>query len=185
MSNTDVLTTALDELDKVLTQQGLTVEIVICGAYAVYLHKAHKSVFTHDVDSLKPLESQKIFHLIEQVGSNLGLGSKWLNDQASTITIPDGTLERAKPLKKWQSINASLIDRGDLIKMKAAAFSIRREQTIKDWEDLEALLPSENEILAAIEFLKKSFSPPDGSSTKIKNEFKETLDDLEKLIKKN
>jgi len=183
MDNSDKLTQALNELDQLLTKESLSLEIVICGAYAIQLYGITRNIFTQDIDSIKPLESQKVLDIIQQVGSSLGLGPHWLNDQASTVTIPEGIFDRAKPIRKWKSIKASLVDRSDLIKMKAAAFSVRREQTPKDWEDLEALGPTGAEIQSAIIFLQKNFSPPQGSSRKINNEFQETLDDLKKLIK--
>jgi hypothetical protein len=95
-----------------------------------------RNLQTIDIDTLKPIESSKVLLAIESVRKKLGLGPRWLNDQASTVSIPEGTFKRSKPLSKWKTINAFLIDRIDLIKMKASAFSIRREQTIKDWEDL-------------------------------------------------
>jgi hypothetical protein len=184
MPEIDKLTSALDNLDLILSRESLSLEIVICGAYALHLHGISRNIFTQDVDSLKKLAPQKVHQLIEQVGTSFGLGPQWLNDYASTVTLPEGIFERTTPLHRWKAIHASLVDRSDLIKMKAAAFSIRREYTIKDWEDLEALKPTKDEINSAIEFLQKSFAPPSGSSKIIKDEFKETINDLKKLVEK-
>ena len=173
----------LDHLDKLLIKKSLQIEIVICGAYAIQLYGILRGFHTQDVDSLKHIDSIEVLKAIEEVGISFGLGPRWLNDQASTVSIPKGAIERAKPIQKWTTIKASLIDRIDLIKMKASAFSIRREETIKDWEDLRLLNPTKAEINAAIEFLMKTNSPPAGATRKIKDEFKETLDDLKKLIK--
>jgi hypothetical protein len=136
-----------------------------------------------DVDSITTLSSAEIQQLIEAIGQKLGLGPHWLNDQASTVSLPNGVLQRATPLNRWKSIKASLVCRGDLIKMKASAFSIRRDQTNKDWEDLVILKPTSEEIDAAIMFIKESNSPPANSSKKILSEFEETLDDLKKITR--
>ena len=63
------------------------------------------------------------------------------------------------------------------------AFSVRRDSTNKDWEDLLLLKPTPEELDAAIEFIKLTNSPPKNSSKKIKTEFKETLNDLRQLYK--
>lgn len=65
--------------------------------------------------------------------------------------------------------------------MKASAFSIRRDQTNKDWEDLILLQPTTEEIDDAINFLKESNSPPPNASRKMLAEFEETLHDLKKI----
>lgn len=181
--NDDILDLALDELDLQLAQESLKLRIVICGAYAIQLHGYSRNLHTLDVDSIAEIISPKILELIQAVGKKLGIGPLWLNDQASTVTLPPGIFERSQPIRRWKSIKASLISRADLICMKASAFSIRREVTNKDWEDLELLQPTQAEIESAIEFLQQTVSPPIGSSLKIKKEFQETLDDLKKLAK--
>lgn len=181
--NSNILDQALDELDLQLTQKALKLQIVICGAYAIQLHGFSRHLHTLDVDSIAELNSPLILELIQSVGKKLGIGPSWLNDQASTVTLPPGIFERSQPLQRWKSIQASLISRSDLICMKASAFSIRREVTNKDWEDLELLQPTQSEMNAAIEFLNQTVSPPPGSSPKIKKEFQETLNDLKKLVK--
>ncbi len=175
------LSLALDQLDQALLEKSLNLTIVICGAYAIHLHGIERGIYTQDVDSLTKLESPEIVKIIRLVGETLGIGPQWLNDQASTVPIPHGAIQRSKPLHHWKAISAFLLDRGDLIAMKASAFSIRREETLKDWEDLKLLKPSAKEIEEAIEFLKESNSPPDDSK-KFQDEFKETIDDLKKLI---
>ena len=180
--NNDILDQALDELDLQLTERSLNLQIVICGAYAIQLHGFARNLHTLDVDSITELNSPLVLDLIQSVGKKLGIGPSWLNDQASTVTLPPGIFERSQPLHKWKSLKASLISRSDLICMKASAFSIRREVTNKDWEDLELLKPTQSEIKSAIEFLIQTQSPPAGASPKIKSEFQETLDDLKKLV---
>lgn len=177
----DVLSVALDELDKELTMNRLSLEIVICGAYALQLSGYTRSEHTLDVDSILQLQSNEIRKIIESIGQRLNLGPTWLNDQASNVSLPFGILSRAQPIGGWKSIKASLVSRPDLIKMKASAFSIRRDQTNKDWEDLVLLKPTANEIQDAILFIREFNSPPPNASKRILEEFEETLHDLKKI----
>ncbi len=179
----DILGLALAQLDEELTKRSLNIEIVICGAYALQLLGYLRSEHTLDVDSLTTFSSSEIQQLIEIVGQRFGLGPRWLNDQASTVSLPPGVLSRATPIHHWRSIKASLVSRIDLIKMKASAFSIRRDQTNKDWEDLVLLNPTSEEIDNAIVFIKENNSPPQNSSRKILADFEETLYDLKKIAK--
>lgn len=117
-------------------------------------------------DSVMEIDSEEIKKVISVIGLKFGLGPSWLNDQASTVTIPEGALQRAVPIEQWNAIKASIICRLDLIKMKASAFSIRRDQTNKDWEDLLILEPTKLEIKEAIQFIRKINSPPSGASKK-------------------
>lgn len=67
--------------------------------------------------------------------------------------------------------------------MKVSAFSIRRDHTNKDWEDLLLLNPSKAEINDAIDFVKGINSPPTGATQKILKEFEETIRDLKSIAK--
>ena len=179
----DILATALTQLDQELTKRNLNIEIVICGAYALHLFGYSRSEHTLDVDSITKLHSNEVKHIIKTIGQKLSLGPYWLNDQASTVSLPKGILTRVKPVDHWKSIKASLVSRVDLIKMKASAFSIRRDHTNKDWEDLVLLQPTKEEIEDAIVFIKEENSPPKSASEQILAEFKETLHDLRKITK--
>jgi DNA primase large subunit len=177
----DILEVALARLDEELTQKNLTIEIVICGAYAIHLFGYLRAEHTLDIDSVTQLHSKEIKHIIEDIGQKLGIGANWLNDQASTVSLPSGILSRIERIERWKSIKASLVSRIDLIKMKASAFSIRRDYTNKDWEDLVLLKPTKQEIEDAIEFIKEVNSPITNTSTQILNEFEETINDLRKI----
>lgn len=179
----DILAVALNQLDEELTNKKLNIEIVICGAYAIHLFGFSRIEHTLDVDSITQLQSNEIRQIIETIGQKLGLGPCWLNDQASTVSLPKGILSRAKPFEQWKSIKASLVSRADLIKMKASAFSIRRDHTNKDWEDLVLLRPTIEEMEEAIAFIKEVNSPPKNATEQILNEFEETLYDLKKITK--
>ncbi len=177
----DILAVALTKLDEELTNKKLNIEIVICGAYALHLFGYSRSEHTLGIDSITQLHSGEIKQIIEEIGQKLGIGSRWFNDQASTVSLPKGILSRAQPIERWKSIKASLVSREDLIKMKASAFSTRRDHTNKDWEDLLLLRPTKEEIESAIEFIKESNAPAKMASAKIRKEFEETLDDLRKI----
>ncbi len=172
---------ALNELDQLLFEKQLSLNILICGAFAIQLHGFSRSNHTLDVDTLIPIDQAEVLEAIEQIGKKFGLGKRWLNDQVTTVSAPPKVLERATSLSNWKSINAYLVARIDLIKLKASAFSIRREHTIKDWEDLVLLKPTAPEIKAAIDFLKMTNSPPEGASKSDFNNFRNTIDDLKKL----
>jgi len=178
----DILSKALNQLDEELTNRELSLEIVICGAYALQLFGYSRSEHTLDVDSVTQLHSIEIRKIIESIGQKLNLGPLWLNDHASTVSLPNGILSRAKPIGSWKSIKASLVSRVDLIKMKASAFSIRRDHTNKDWEDLVLLKPTSEELQEAIAFLRDVNSPPKSAPKQILTEFEETICDLKKII---
>ena len=50
--------------------------------------------------------------------------------------------------------------RQDLISLKSAAFMIRGGEAPKDFTDLQALKPSRSEIDEAIQFVRKTNTPP-------------------------
>lgn len=179
----NTLEQALDELDSTLGEHQLTLDILICGAFAIQLLGYNRSLHTLDVDTVMEIKSTQILDLISKVGAKHGLSSNWLNDQAASVKAPEGLFQRAQKLDRWSALNAFVIDRVDLIKMKASAFSIRREETSKDWEDLKLLNPTKQEIEEAIDFLNASNSPPENASSDDINNFKETLHDLRSLVR--
>lgn len=179
----EILTRALDLLDFELQKKRLKIEIVICGAYAIHLLGYNRSEHTLDIDSLLELSSPEVIQIINDIGSRLSISSHWLNDQAASVPIPIGAISRASLIPKWTSIKAYITAREDLIKMKASAFSIRRDHTNKDWEDLLLLNPSQQEIDDAIAFVKEVNSPPPRVKQKLLKEFEETINDLKSLTK--
>ncbi len=142
-----------------------------------------RAEYTLDVDSIIEINSIDVQQIIEAVGEKLGLSPNWLNDQSSTVSLPNGVMTRVTPFTRWKSIRTSIVCRADLIKMKASAFSIRRDHTNKDWEDLVLLKPTNEEMSDAIRFLKISNCPPENASEKILADFEETIYDLKKFIK--
>ncbi len=181
------LYTALDTLDQLLGKHKLRVNLLICGAFALEMHGLTSDRGTFDVDSAIPL-SADIFDLIDEVAESVGLerssGERWLNDKASTVSLPPKLKKRALPISRWQNIDAKLIDRRDFISMKVSAFFIRRGETTKDLEDLQLLDPSNNEIDEALLFVSDFNSPPLGSPGKILEEYQESIDDIKRLFTK-
>jgi hypothetical protein len=93
----DILSTALAQLDNELTKRNLSIDIVICGAYAIHLLGYSRAEYTLDVDSVTELNSAEAKQLIEAVGKTLGLRPDWLNDQASTVSLPQGLHPEQRP----------------------------------------------------------------------------------------
>jgi hypothetical protein len=178
-----VLNIALDELDHYLSANNLSIEIVICGAFAIQLHGFTRNEITQDIDSIKEISNHEVLAEIAHIGAKLGLKRNWLNDMASTVSFPEGAIERAKPIQKWKSIQARLVSREDLILMKTSAYFIRRDYTEKDYEDLILLNPTLTEIELAIEFVRRVNGPPKNAPKKILTDFEESVNDVKKLVK--
>lgn len=176
---------ALIELNDLLKKHKLRVEIIICGAFAIEMQGLDLERRTLDVDSACELPPY-LDGLIHEVAIKLGLTRNgedlWLNDKASRVTLPENLRARAKPIKKWSNIDASVVDRRDLISMKVSAFFTRRDTTTKDLEDLKILSPTESELFEAIEFARKANYPPEGSSKKIRDEFNESENDVKRIF---
>lgn len=51
-----------------------------------------------DVDTVLKINNPQILNLIAKVGTNHGLSSNWLNDQAASVDAPKGLTQRAKKL---------------------------------------------------------------------------------------
>lgn len=174
---------ALDRLNQKLKDAGIRIEIVVCGAVAIELLGYSLERPTDDMDSMIEISRADVLELIAEVGLEYGLGERWLNDQASTVSFPRGTLERAKPTGNWSHIDARVVDRIDLIATKASAFATRRDFTPKDFDDLVLLKPTVDEMEHAIQFLQSTQPPPQGAPKRVIEEFQETIDDLRKIAR--
>ena len=136
----DPLKSGLNELNKWLARKDLTLSIVIIGAYALVLKKLPRSETTQDIDTVVRID-ENILHQIGVIAESLGLPYRWLNDQASNITLPKGLIERAEPNNQWSNIKLKVATRKDLIILKASAFVYRRDIDDKDYHDLLLLNP--------------------------------------------
>jgi len=178
----DLLFKALDILDREIGQEGLRLSLVICGAFAIHLQGFDRIEQTQDIDSINPI-SDELHAIITRVGLQLGLSERWLNDQASDISLPSDALKRTLRIKKWNNIDAEVLGRIDLIALKSAAFYSRGSYTLKDWEDLELLKPTSAEIEFAISYMREHSAPDRSVPLKFHKEFEEVLNELRKLAK--
>jgi len=153
------LLAALKDLDIWAGQYQVQLEIIIIGAFALYLHGLELRA-TNDIDTLTELKDERLLRAIEEIAQKHGLNENWLNDQASGLSVPDGFLLRLNRVALGSHIVALVPCRQDLISLKSAAFMIRGGEDPKDYTDLQALQPSRNEIDEAIRFVRKTNTPP-------------------------
>lgn len=181
----DKLEQAMNELNHLLKKRGLRVSVLICGAFAMEMHGLKLDRRTDDVDSATPIDPV-VLDLIDEVAAKMSLtregDERWLNDKASTVALPPKLISRAKKINKWSNIDASLADRRDLISMKVSAFFTRRDVTTKDIEDLKAVMPTNEEIEEALDFVKKYNSPPDKKDKQLMADFEESVDDVRRIF---
>ncbi len=76
------------------------------------------------------------------------------------LSVPDGFLSRLSRVTLGSHIIALVPCRQDLISLKSAAFMIRGGEDPKDYSDLQTLQPSKSEIEEAIQFVRRTNSPP-------------------------
>lgn len=172
---------ALTLLNNELSNIGIKVPLIICGAFAIYLQGFSRLEQTQDIDCLKPLP-EELSEFISQISQKLRLSEKWLNDQASDLTLPMGALNRTEEITKWSHLNVEVLHRKDLIALKAAAFFSRGTYTFKDWEDLKVLKPSHDEMNFAIDYMRVTCSPPPNAPKKFQQEFEEVIHELKTLV---
>jgi len=120
-------------------------ELTLCGGLALLL-QGHSQRGTDDVDviactpGLPPLAA-----LIAEIGEELGLGRRWLNDEAKTFArflLPD-MIQRRTVLGVFGEVQVFLLGRRDLVLLKALA------HRLVDEEDLEAMRLTVDEIQVA------------------------------------
>src|SRR5689334_15090294 len=83
------LLAALKDLDVWSNQHQVQLEIVVIGAFALYLHGLELRT-TNDIDTLTELEDEHLLQAIEEIAEKHGLNRNWLNDQAAGLSVPDG-----------------------------------------------------------------------------------------------
>ncbi|CAM6054059.1 unnamed protein product [Sphagnum tenellum] len=153
------LVLALKDLDQWAVGHQVKLEIIIIGAFALYL-KGLELRATNDIDTLTELEDELLLQAIEEIAQKYGLNGNWLNDQACGLSVPDGFLSRLSRVALGSHIVALVPSRQDLISLKSAAFIVRGGEDPKDYTDLQALQPNRLEIEAAIRFVRKTNTPP-------------------------
>ena len=167
------LSLALQDLDHWLCTNNKHLSITVMGAVAVFAH-TQKGRFTQDIDTAEGIEDEAILNQIKVLGKKHGLEEDWLNDRASTVTLPDGALKRSDCVHTSDGMKILVIAREDLIALKAAAFISRGTEVLKDLEDLKQLGPTPKEIQSAISFVEEKFSPPVNKDP-WKSQFNESL----------
>ncbi len=172
------LIAALKDLDTWAGHQQVQVEIIIIGAFALYLHGLELRA-TNDIDTLTELKDERLLKAIEEIAQKHGLNENWLNDQACGLSVPDGFYLRLQRIALGTCIAGLLPSRQDLISLKSAAFMIRGGEDPKDYTDLQALQPDQNEIDEAIRFVRKTNTPP---QPRFYPDFEEMIGRLRELV---
>ena len=146
----------LKELNDWLKERGTSLELYVIGAFALHLHGLI-SRYTMDVDTISLLD-EEVLEKVREIGLKYGLPS-WLNNQARTVTLPEGLKLRALSYHQFSHLNIKYAARGDLIKLKVAAFYYRKDEDPKDLDDLVALNPTFQELEDGLQFLKIAHLP--------------------------
>jgi hypothetical protein len=171
------LLAALKDLDVWAGQHQIKLEIIIIGAFALYLQGMELRA-TNDIDTLTELEDEQLLQAIEKIAQKHGLNGNWLNDQAYGLSVPDGFLLRLSRKVLGSHIVALVPSRQDLISLKSAAFMIRGGEDPKDYADLQALQPSKVEMDEAVRFVRKTNTPP---QPRFYPDFEEMIERLREL----
>jgi hypothetical protein len=148
------LINALDELNSNLKARRQSIELIVCGAFAIELHGFKRRDETHDIDTHSNLDD--VQELINKVASDLGLENNWLNNQVSDIQLPKNAHSRLKTVSTWSHIEVKYLSVEDLIQMKIGAWLNRGHITEKDYTDLVVMKATKNQIQQGIEFVIES-----------------------------
>ncbi len=173
------LLAALKDLDAWAGQNQVQLEIIIIGAFALYLHGLELRA-TNDIDTLTELEDEYLLRAIEEIAEKHGLNGNWLNDQGCGLSVPDGFHLRLSPVALGTYIVAQVPCRQDLISLKSTAYIIRGGEDPKDYTDLQALQPTSGELEEAIRFVRKTNTPP---QPRFYSDFEEMIERLCALAK--
>jgi hypothetical protein len=160
----------LNELNTWLSENGLHIDLVVIGAFAIHLH-GHSNRMTMDIDTIKPIEDSQVIEQINKIGDKYGL-PLWLNDQAENLIMPAGFETRLSVNSDYSNIKLSYVSRIDLIKLKVAAYFYRGDTDPKDKDDLVILKMNYEELLTAIQFVEKFHAP---ETDKFQNDFKDRV----------
>ena len=156
----DTFKLGLAELDLELGKRDIQMKLVVIGAFALQLLNI-SGEYTADIDSVEPFDNLKVQDLIIAIAKKFNLKEDWINDNASSLDLPDGFYDRITPLTIYKNIHLFIPARLDLISLKARAYLHRGEIDKKDYEDLKRLKPTKSEIAIAIAFVRKTSTPPE------------------------
>lgn len=157
MNHPDELIAALKELNLWLEHKGVALELEVIGSFALYL-RGLTHIRTKDIDTVRALDDQVIDE-INRIASKRGLVPLWLNDNSNGLPRPEGFESRLTEKRVGNHLLLRIASRFDLILLKAAAYIDRGNENPKDIADLKSLNPSQQELLSAIEFIRKTRTP--------------------------
>ncbi len=172
------LLNALLQLNEWLLFKNTQIELKIIGTFAMYL-SGFESINTNDIDTVTDLEGD-LFSKINEIGLKNHLKEDWLSDDSAGLPLPEGFNERLIHDSRFSHIKILYASRVDIIQLKAAAFVDRGNDNPKDIEDLTVLNPTNQEIICAIKFIRKTRTP---EHKRFYPNFEEILNALRKLAK--
>ncbi len=149
------------EFDKYLVGRGLSFEAVIIGGAALNILDI-SSRKTRDVDCLDPEIPEEIKAASKEFAikrTNLALDINWLNNGPQTLKtdLPKGWRHRLQPLYQGQALHLQALGRDDLLKSKLFAYC---DRTTPDFEDLQNLKPTVDELKNSISWVKDRDTNP-------------------------
>jgi hypothetical protein len=134
-----------------------TVRVVICGGAAAILGQGafpRRVTLDCDVVHWSPEESgEALIDAAHAVGASRGLPERWLNTDSRIYANlpPRGWRTRCELVGRFGSLRVEVVSRLDLMGMKLAS----TEQRPQDFEDVIALNPTSEEIIALRQHLTR------------------------------
>lgn len=149
------------EFDKYLESRNLKFAAVIIGGAALNILNI-SSRKTKDVDCLDPEIPEEIKKASQEFArkrSDLAIDVNWLNNGPQTLKtdLPKGWQNRVQPLYYGQALHLQVLGRDDLLKSKLFAYC---DRTTPDFEDLQNLKPTFDELRYAITWVKERDTNP-------------------------
>ncbi len=141
MDPADILTkeriiTALDTLNKRLTEKGVTGELCIFGGATMILaFDARQS--TRDVDAVF-VPKTEIYQAAEQIADEMNLPVSWLNDGVKGFVSSDGELT-TDGMPQWENLRILRPITSYLLAMKCMAARVAEYDTVGDKDDIKHL----------------------------------------------
>ena len=158
MNSSDILTkeriiTALENLNKRLTEKGVTGELCIFGGATMILaFDARQS--TRDVDAVFVPKSE-IYQAAEQIADEMNLPISWLNDGVKGFISSDGELT-TEGMPQWENLRILRPITTYLLAMKCMAARVAEYDTVGDKDDIKHLcknlgLETSEQVLTIVE----------------------------------
>jgi hypothetical protein len=154
MNYFDNLLHALELLDRKLEASAIQIDIIIVGSMAIYLNDYKIERFTEDIDFVGYNETNVFLDLVKEVSRDCELKDDWINSRADTVKPLPNFEQNLIELDRFTNINAKVINRETIIKMKVYAAYMRGQE--KDIEDLILLKPNREEIVLGMAHIKMS-----------------------------